>query len=243
MTTLTTHTARAARMLLRAGGRSWTVTPGQTLRLGRHPSNDVVLRGARASRFHAEVRWDGDYPVLRDLGSLNGTLVDGARLHHQIALRDGLHLRLGGELFFVERPTAALPPPAVLTESPEDLELFGERQRELRGTTRGQHELHRLLLDLEADERTGALRVSFDGQVAVLTFCLGKVVGARMGGRRGLAAVARVFGASRVSYRFGADFEACETALCVSPQAYLRKGHWSTARNMDRGELRRRLAG
>lgn len=230
------------RLRLRAGDRIWSVGAGETLRLGRHPSNDVVIRGTRASRFHAQVRWDGDYPVLEDLGSLNGTFVDGARLHHRIALRDGSQVRVGGELFFVERQAQALPP-AVLADAGDDLELFGERHRELRGTTRAQYELHRLLLDLETEQRTGALRVAFDGQVAVLTFCLGKIVGARLGGRLGLPVVARVFGASRVCYRFGADFEACETALCVSPQTYLRQGHWATARNLDRVELRRRLAG
>jgi len=241
-TTHATHTT-TTRLRLRAGDRIWSVGAGETLRLGRHPSNDVVIRGPRASRCHAQVRWDGDYPVLEDLGSLNGTFVDGARLQQRIALRDGTRIRVGGELFFVERQTTQAALPAVLPDAPEDLELFGERQRELRGTTRAQYELHRLLLDLETEQRTGALRVAFDGQVAVLTFCLGKIVGARLGGRLGLPVVARVFGASRVCYRFGADFEACETALCVSPQAYLRQGHWATARNLDRAELRRRLAG
>ena len=51
---------------------------GETLSIGRDPHNDVVLDNPNVSRFHAELRRDGDGIELRDLGSRNGTRLDGA---------------------------------------------------------------------------------------------------------------------------------------------------------------------
>jgi ABC-type multidrug transport system ATPase subunit len=51
---------------------------GETLTIGRDPQNDVVLDNPNVSRFHAELRKDGDGIELRDLGSRNGTRLDGS---------------------------------------------------------------------------------------------------------------------------------------------------------------------
>lgn len=50
------------------------------LRIGRKPGNDVVLADEKTSGVHAEVVLEGDRHVLRDLGSTNGTFLDGKRL-------------------------------------------------------------------------------------------------------------------------------------------------------------------
>ena len=52
------------------------------LTFGRSEKRDVVLQGRLASRFHAEIRYLGDCFVLRDLGSVNGVQVNGARVDH-----------------------------------------------------------------------------------------------------------------------------------------------------------------
>src|SRR5690606_9553639 len=49
----------------------------ERLSLGRRPGNDVVLKDEKASGNHAEVVREGDAWVLRDLGSRNGTRMDG----------------------------------------------------------------------------------------------------------------------------------------------------------------------
>jgi hypothetical protein len=46
--------------------------------VGRDPACDVVLADPRASRRHAEIARDGDTWRVRDLGSSNGTLLNGA---------------------------------------------------------------------------------------------------------------------------------------------------------------------
>ena len=60
---------------------------GATLVVGRHADCDVVLSDPNASRRHCEVRPVGDGFVLADLGSTNGTKLNGSRvaeepLHH-----------------------------------------------------------------------------------------------------------------------------------------------------------------
>lgn len=62
--------------------------------IGRHEDSTVVLADPNVSRNHAEVRPAGDGFVVVDLGSTNGTHINGVRVaEHQ--LRDGDELRFG----------------------------------------------------------------------------------------------------------------------------------------------------
>jgi adenylate cyclase len=47
--------------------------------LGRHPTNTIQLMDKIASKEHCVVENRGSHFVLRDLGSLNGTYVNGER--------------------------------------------------------------------------------------------------------------------------------------------------------------------
>ncbi|HET8685000.1 MAG TPA: FHA domain-containing protein, partial [Micromonosporaceae bacterium] len=47
------------------------------MRIGRDPANDIVLSDLRISRFHAEMRRDASGFHVVDLGSRNGTFVNG----------------------------------------------------------------------------------------------------------------------------------------------------------------------
>ena len=65
-----------------------------TTRIGRSDESEVALVDPSVSRVHAVVELDGATPVVRDLGSTNGTFVNGRRIEaHQ--LRDGDELRFG----------------------------------------------------------------------------------------------------------------------------------------------------
>lgn len=46
---------------------------------GRDSRCSTVLRGNAASRFHARISWNGNEWMLRDLGSRNGTYINGRR--------------------------------------------------------------------------------------------------------------------------------------------------------------------
>ena len=68
--------------------------------IGRMSSNDVVLSDPNVSRRHAEMRRENGSWVLLDLGSTNGTTVNG-RPGPQHALKDGDRLGFGtSELIF-----------------------------------------------------------------------------------------------------------------------------------------------
>jgi len=64
------------------------------LRIGRSAECDVTLSDPSVSRAHAIVEIAGDRPMVRDLGSTNGTFVNGKRIEAK-ALHDGDELRFG----------------------------------------------------------------------------------------------------------------------------------------------------
>jgi FHA domain/Protein of unknown function (DUF3662) len=63
-------------------------------RIGRSEESDVFLVDPSVSRTHAVVEVDGTEPVVRDLGSTNGTYVNGERVEAR-PLRDGDELTFG----------------------------------------------------------------------------------------------------------------------------------------------------
>jgi len=62
--------------------------------LGSHAGNSLVVSEPTVSRCHAEIRLEDDRVVVRDLGSTNGTFVDGVRVKEAF-LKPGNGLRLG----------------------------------------------------------------------------------------------------------------------------------------------------
>lgn len=61
------------------------------IRIGRHPDCELVLDSPLVSRFHAELEIGSEQSILRDLGSANGTFVQGQRIQ-QCPLRAGQQL-------------------------------------------------------------------------------------------------------------------------------------------------------
>jgi hypothetical protein len=74
-----------------------TVAIGRRVRIGRQADNDLVVTDPGVSRHHAEVTNERGTCTLRDLGSTNGTLVNGTRVGEH-ALRDGDRIHLGSSV-------------------------------------------------------------------------------------------------------------------------------------------------
>jgi pSer/pThr/pTyr-binding forkhead associated (FHA) protein len=70
--------------------------PGESVLLGRSLECDLPLSAERASRRHAEIVAGPSGHTVRDLGSTNGTTVNGAPLTGEAPLADGDALDLGG---------------------------------------------------------------------------------------------------------------------------------------------------
>ena len=70
--------------------------PGCEVTLGRSPECSMQLPAAGASRRHACIAWRGGRPVLRDLGSTNGTFLNGERVQGERPLESGDRIVIGG---------------------------------------------------------------------------------------------------------------------------------------------------
>ena len=80
---------------------------GATVRvtIGRAKDCDCVLAEPTVSRLHAELRRDGERWLLRDLGSRNGTRVNGLRLLEAIEVRPGDRVALGDARYRLGAPS------------------------------------------------------------------------------------------------------------------------------------------
>ncbi|MBL8171596.1 MAG: SpoIIE family protein phosphatase [Acidobacteria bacterium] len=76
--------------------------------IGRSARNDLCVEDPFASRLHAEVRRRGDSYWITDLGSANGTLLNGARLTTPVQLNDLDTIRIGEtDIVYSERADTA----------------------------------------------------------------------------------------------------------------------------------------
>ncbi|MBC7817813.1 MAG: sigma 54-interacting transcriptional regulator [Planctomycetaceae bacterium] len=90
--------ASAAYLIVRDGDKwqdMFRLTPGQVMTIGRAPTNRIVVRSEQSSRNHCEVFQAGPMWILRDLGSRNGTTVDGHRIAGDWELEEGQTIQLG----------------------------------------------------------------------------------------------------------------------------------------------------
>lgn len=71
---------------------------GDQLTIGRDASNAVAINDPEVSRKHARLSFQGGKYVLEDLGSTNGTFVNGQRLAGPIVLKAGDVVSLGEQI-------------------------------------------------------------------------------------------------------------------------------------------------
>src|SRR6266478_9814309 len=92
----------------------------RTFRIGRSDKNNVVLTDDLASRNHAMLqRSDEGKFYITDLGSSNGTFVNGGRISAPVVLRHGDKIRIGSHEFTFHQESAVQPPPV---EQPDELQ-------------------------------------------------------------------------------------------------------------------------
>ncbi len=102
----------SAMLILQQGagmGQRWPLDQQGALTIGRGEDCDVILRDRHVSRYHARISWvDGRYSV-EDLGSKNGTHVNGRELTAPQVLEDGdeIQIALRFKLAFVDAGATA----------------------------------------------------------------------------------------------------------------------------------------
>ncbi|MCH2597553.1 MAG: FHA domain-containing protein, partial [Pirellulales bacterium] len=102
-----------AYLIIRDGSK-WAdvvrLIPGESVTMGRAPTNTVVVKDERCSRNHAEVFHTQGMWKIRDLDSRNGTQVSGERLSQDHVLEPGDILQIGNShLAYVEDLSQAFP--------------------------------------------------------------------------------------------------------------------------------------
>lgn len=77
----------------------------ELIRIGRASQNELVMNAKNVSRFHCQIKRDGDKLVLEDLGSTNGTVVNDEPLKQPHVLSVGDIARIGHEqIIFHDQP-------------------------------------------------------------------------------------------------------------------------------------------
>jgi Nif-specific regulatory protein len=115
-----------AYLVIRRGGR-WTdvlrLQPDRKVIIGRSSQSQIVIRSDQCSRAHAELAAVDDAWVIRDLGSRNGTVVNGEPLAGPHTLReDDVIVVAGCQMTFVHQVADALANPSATAgpqQSPE----------------------------------------------------------------------------------------------------------------------------
>ena len=117
------------------------------IRIGRGESMDVVIDNVSVSRRHAEIREESGAWRLRDLGSSNGTFLNGQRLTADQPLKPGDEISFGKFSILFERVLAESVPVAETPAAPRAVAEIG-------GT------LHMRPEEVERMHRASALRRS-----------------------------------------------------------------------------------
>lgn len=92
-----------AAIRIRAGSRDYDLIDGENI-IGRDVQARVRLNAPGISRQHARITVSGGRATIEDLGSKNGTFLDGSRVEAPRELRHGSEIRLSREVLFVLIP-------------------------------------------------------------------------------------------------------------------------------------------
>jgi len=173
--------------------------PGRTVVLGRdNEACDVVLADARVSKRHAAVVPAAGRYFLEDLGSLNGTFLNGRRVkrRHPLVAGDEILIR-PYKLMFVGADHSE-----VVRSSQK---IFLHHRPDAEGHLAGRLDLFPVLdlvQLLNATSQDGVLRVKAGGQSGELVFRQGEIVAAAWAGKVGEEAVAAILALEKGRFDF-----------------------------------------
>jgi len=123
----------------------------KTFLIGRHQDNDLQIKEDCVSRSHVEIRFDGEQWWARDLGSANGTYLDGFRIENVPLPEKGeLELGKGGPVLSLE------------VERPHEIEKLQTRKKDFSSETQIIDHYFRRSDSSKAGEQTMMFRRAFE---------------------------------------------------------------------------------
>ena len=198
----------------------------QLYRIGRDPSVDVRIKSDLVSRRHAEVRWVERGFSVKDLGSLNGTTINGVRIQAPVILHDKDRIGFGGFEFVVR----------VLGDEHEVQQQHGtttilragaewaEGNTPAFAGELGQLALRDVVEIIDWKKHSGTLVVETpEGEVGEVHFREGRLIAAIAGELGPLDAAVHVLGQRRGKFSFQHGDPSCEATIDEDLQAVWRR--------------------
>jgi pSer/pThr/pTyr-binding forkhead associated (FHA) protein len=90
---------------------------GDVITIGREVGNGIIINDAEVSRKHTQFVLQGGKVIVTDLGSTNGTFVNGQRLTGQHILQPGEIISLGEQINLLFESVVAVDPNATMLSS------------------------------------------------------------------------------------------------------------------------------
>lgn len=159
-------------------GGEVSLNPGNEIVVGRANDLQMILVEDMVSRRHARIFWDGDLIQIEDLGSTNGTFVNGEKIKSVTPLHEGDRILIGTNILKVVSLDGA--PPAAPPQA-NNLENVASRRAHAQTATRtmsGSIEeipLPDLLQLLHTSKKNGVLVVRTDEDTCRIYFRKGQI--------------------------------------------------------------------
>ena len=87
---------------------------GDVITIGREAGNGIIINDAEVSRKHTQFVFQGGKYIVTDLGSTNGTFVNGQRLTGQHVLQPGEVISLGEQINLLFEAVVPIDPNATM---------------------------------------------------------------------------------------------------------------------------------
>ena len=188
---------------MRVGVPPLELVPGKVLVVGRTQDCDLCVPSKQISRRHAELRWSGPRAILVDLGSQNGTLVNGRPIHGEHRLEDGDELEFGPYMCTFRSEGGEAP-------AADGNDLTQPMLSDAMAGRLDQIDLAELLQTLELNTKTGTLEVFGPDGEGSIVLQSGTPVYAEAGAERGEAAVFALLALGSGQFSFSGDVPAVE---------------------------------
>lgn len=123
-------TTQSFELLMNAGpspGQKYSLSESEII-IGRDPNVNISINIPEVSRRHARLRYEMDGYIIEDLGSTNGTFVNGQRLSGPHVLRPGEEIQLGDAVTLRYKAIGFDPNATLVTPAKEAASLPPQRQ-------------------------------------------------------------------------------------------------------------------
>lgn len=174
-------------------GGEFPLPPNTEIIVGRSSDLDMVLVEDMVSRRHAKIMVNADQVTIQDLGSTNGTFVNGERVK-RATLNDGDRVLIGTSIIKLVTADAALPPSAPPGKKLQEVAI-NRRTNQVRSMSGAIDEvpLPDLLQLFGSSRKTGVLVVKTDTDIGKVCLEKGVIVSATINDQEQIASEKSVY--------------------------------------------------